>query len=115
MPVFRSKSEGMVTLNGNSHENQKKMSAFTKKLQASLLAAAVIAQSATSFVTASADGESEARTFIVTAYYSPLPNQDRYLMGSYEADLRLNGNGTHGASGKPVYVGMLAAPKHYEF
>ena len=91
------------------------MSAFTKKIQATLLAAALVAQSVTSFVEVSADGESEARTFIVTAYYSPLPNQNRYLMGTYEADLRLNGNGTHGASGKPVYVGMLAAPKHYEF
>lgn len=91
------------------------MSAFTKKLQASLLAAAVLAQSAVSFTEASADDDSEVRTFIVTAYYSPLPDQDHYLMGSYEADLRLNGNGTHGASGRPVYVGMLAAPKHYEF
>ncbi|HPO05726.1 MAG TPA: peptidoglycan-binding protein [Candidatus Gracilibacteria bacterium] len=51
----------------------------------------------------------------VSAYYSPLPNQIRYLRGSYEADLRLNGNGTNGADGTPVYVGMLAAPKAYEF
>lgn len=96
-------------------KNQKQMSAFTKKLQATLLAAAVLTQSATSFVEASADGDQEMRTFVVTAYYSPLPDQVRYLRGSYEADIRLNGNGTHGASGKPVYVGMLAAPKHYEF
>jgi hypothetical protein len=55
-------------------------------------------------------GESETnlRKFIITAYYSPLPNQSFYLRGSYEADIRLNGHGTHGASGKPVYVGMLA-------
>lgn len=53
--------------------------------------------------------------FIVTAYYSPLPNQSFYLKGSYEADIRLNGNGTHGASGKEVYPGMLAGPKTYAF
>lgn len=58
---------------------------------------------------------SEKRKFIVTAYYSPLPDQSFYLKGSYEADIRLNGNGTHGASGKEVYPGMLAGPKTYAF
>ncbi|MDP2103289.1 MAG: peptidoglycan-binding protein, partial [Candidatus Gracilibacteria bacterium] len=53
--------------------------------------------------------------FVTTAYYSPLPNQSFYLRGSYEADVRLNGRGTHGASGKAVYQGMLAAPKTYMF
>lgn len=57
----------------------------------------------------------EKTKFIVTAYYSPLPDQSFYLKGSYEADLRLNGNGTHGASGKAVYIGMLAGPKTYAF
>lgn len=57
----------------------------------------------------------ENKKFIVTAYYSPLPDQSFYLRGSYEADLKLNGNGTHGASGKPVYPGMLAGPKTYAF
>jgi len=58
---------------------------------------------------------SSPQKFIVTAYYSPLPNQSFYLKGSYEADIRLNGNGTHGASGKAVYEGMLAGPKTYAF
>ncbi|MDD5377248.1 MAG: peptidoglycan-binding protein [Candidatus Gracilibacteria bacterium] len=58
---------------------------------------------------------SDKKKFIVTAYYSPLPNQSFYLKGSYEADIRLNGNGTHGASGKEVYPGMLAGPKTYAF
>lgn len=58
---------------------------------------------------------SEKKDFIVTAYYSPLPDQSFYLRGSYEADIRLNGNGTHGASGKEVYPGMLAGPKTYAF
>jgi len=53
--------------------------------------------------------------FIVTAYYSPLPNQKNYLKGNYEDEIRLNGNGTHGASGKGVFSGMLAAPAKYGF
>ena len=55
------------------------------------------------------------KDFIVTAYYSPLPDQSFYLKGNYEAEKILNGNGTHGASGKPVFVGMIAAPKTYNF
>jgi len=38
------------------------------------------------------------RKFIVTAYYSPLPGQKKYSTGSYSGDIRLNGEGTHGAS-----------------
>lgn len=57
----------------------------------------------------------ESRKLLVTAYYSPLPNQDFYIRGSYEADIRLNGRGTNGADGTEVYVGMLAAPKTYPF
>ena len=53
--------------------------------------------------------------FLVSAYYSPLPNQTRYLRGSYESDIRLNGRGTNGADGTEVYMGMLAAPKSYSF
>jgi len=55
------------------------------------------------------------RTFIVTAYYSPLPGQSFYVKGSYAADKRLNGEGIAGASGTPVFPGMLAAPKDYAF
>ncbi|HRI36868.1 MAG TPA: 3D domain-containing protein [bacterium] len=51
----------------------------------------------------------------MTAYYSPKPDQTLYLRGSYEADIRLNGNGTNGASGKEVFAGMIAAPKTYAF
>lgn len=59
--------------------------------------------------------EGEKRLFMVSAYYSPLPDQRFYIRGSYEADKRLNGRGTNGADGTPVYVGMLAAPKTYAF
>lgn len=55
------------------------------------------------------------RTFKVTAYYSPLPNQSFYLQGNYDAEIRMNGNGTHGASGREVFPGMIAAPKTYAF
>jgi peptidoglycan hydrolase-like protein with peptidoglycan-binding domain len=54
-------------------------------------------------------------TFVISAYYSPLPNQRVYFRGSYEEDKRLNGNGTNGADGTQVYPGMLAAPKNYPF
>ena len=33
----------------------------------------------------------EERYFVVTAYYSPLPDQKYYLKGNYEAEIRLNG------------------------
>lgn len=54
-------------------------------------------------------------TFTLTAYYSPLPGQLKYVTGSYSGDIRLNGRGTNGADGTPVYAGMVAAPKKYDF
>jgi len=57
----------------------------------------------------------ERKMLMVSAYYSPLPAQRFYMRGSYEADKKLNGNGTNGADGTQVYVGMLAAPKSYPF
>ena len=62
-----------------------------------------------------ASAQGEKRKMLVTAYYSPLPNQSVYIRGSYEADIRLNGRGTNGADGTQVYTGMLAAPKSYPF
>ncbi len=53
--------------------------------------------------------------FIVTAYYSPLPDQKYYITGNYESEKRLNGNGIAWASGKKVFSGMLAAPWKYKF
>ena len=35
--------------------------------------------------------EPRTQTFIVTAYYSPVPGQKRYFLGSYEDDVKLNG------------------------
>lgn len=73
----------------------------------------MISPSETSF--ASEIDTSNQKTFIVTAYYSPVKWQNDYYRWSYEADIRLNGNGTHGASGSPVFTGMIAAPKTYAF
>jgi peptidoglycan hydrolase-like protein with peptidoglycan-binding domain/3D (Asp-Asp-Asp) domain-containing protein len=53
--------------------------------------------------------------FTISAYYSPLPGQDRYVTGSYEGDIRLNGSGVNSADGTPVYPGMIAAPSSYPF
>lgn len=55
------------------------------------------------------------QNFVLTAYYSPLPDQCCYVKGSYEADKILNGEGTHGADGTAVYAGMIAAPPSYPF
>lgn len=55
------------------------------------------------------------KTFTISAYYSPLPCQERYTTGSYEGDIRLNGSGVNSADGTPVYPGMIAAPKTYDF
>ena len=55
------------------------------------------------------------RTFIISAYYSPIKGQDKYVTGSYSGDIRLNGGGVHGADGTEVYPGMIAAPKGYDF
>ncbi len=53
--------------------------------------------------------------FIVTAYYSPLPEQEYYITGNYEDEKKLNGQWIAGASWKKVFSGMLAAPKNYAF
>ena len=55
------------------------------------------------------------RTFVVTAYYSPKSWQAFYYKNSYEAEKKLNGEWLHGASGKWVFNGMLAAPSSYDF
>ncbi len=63
------------------------------------------------------DGEvsTYTKTFLISAYYSPLPNQIKYVTGSYDGDIRLNGDGVKAADGTEVYPGMVAAPKSYSF
>ncbi len=55
------------------------------------------------------------QVFTITAYYSPIEGQQKYVKGSLEKDKKLNGNGTHGADGTPVFPGMIAAPKTIPF
>ncbi len=55
------------------------------------------------------------QAFLVTAYYSPLPDQEHYYLGSYEADIAFNGRGIAGNDGTEVYPGMIAAPPEYPF
>lgn len=62
-----------------------------------------------------ADDAPRQQTFVVTAYYSPAPNQCCYFRGNYEDEITFNGNGTHGADGTPVYPGMIAGPDTYAF
>ncbi|MFA5916826.1 MAG: 3D domain-containing protein [Candidatus Gracilibacteria bacterium] len=52
---------------------------------------------------------------VITGYYSPLPNQKKYVTGSYEKEIALNGDGVGMASGKKVFIGAIAAPKKYDF
>jgi len=54
------------------------------------------------------------KPFAITAYYRPVPGQQHYATGSYEAETRLNGD-MHSADGTVVYPGMVAAPKSYPF
>lgn len=54
-------------------------------------------------------------SYVVTAYYSPLPGQEYYSMWSYQAEIILNGEWIAGASGREVFSGMLAAPSWYSF
>lgn len=53
--------------------------------------------------------------FVITAYYSPKEKQERYMRGSYESDMRLNGRGKNAADGTAVYYGMIAASKDIPF
>lgn len=57
----------------------------------------------------------ELRSFKATAYYSPEEGQEFYVKWSLEEDKILNWEGTHGASWKAVFNGMIAAPKSYAF
>ena len=51
-----------------------------------------------SFLPLATHASEQGQFYIITAYYSPLPDQDFYLKGSYELDIRLNGKGIAGAS-----------------
>ncbi len=60
-------------------------------------------------------GEPFTQDLVLTAYYSPLPDQCCYVKGGFREDVILNGQGTNGADGTEVYPGMVAAPPSYPF
>lgn len=91
---------------------------FTVKLVAIFAIAILFATSFifTNFNFATAEFSSNSkRKFLVSAYYSPLPGQQFYFRGDFESEKKLNGNGTNGADGTPVFTGMIAAPRNYAF
>lgn len=55
------------------------------------------------------------KLFLISAYYSPLADQNQYVTGSYEGDIRLNGDGVRSADNSFVYPGMIAAPSNIPF
>ena len=55
------------------------------------------------------------KKFIVSGYYSPLPNQKFYYKGNYYEEIKLNWKWKITASGKKVFNGIIAAPKKYKF
>lgn len=55
------------------------------------------------------------KLFLVTAYYSPLPNQKYFSTWNYEDEIKLNWWWVVWASWKPVFNWMLAWPKEYKF
>lgn len=69
-----------------------------------------------------ADASNDEWFFVVTAYYSPLPNQEHYSFSVYngrertfEEEKRLQWEWIRWASWKAVFSWMLAAPKDYKF
>ncbi|MBT6831838.1 hypothetical protein HN954_03580 [bacterium] len=86
-----------------------------KKFVLAFFIATVFVPLATSVAHADFDATGVQEKFTITGYYSPLPTQEFFLTGSYESEIRLNGRGTNGADGTPVFPGMIAAPASYDF
>jgi len=53
--------------------------------------------------------------FVVSRYYSPLPDQKYYLKWNYEDEIILNWKWIRWASWKEVFMWMIARPKTYTF
>ena len=99
----------------------------TKKYFTSLIATFLLLQPFSVFAASTGSGSttlpedgsyakgSYTGTCVTTGYYSPLEGQDFYVTGSLAGDKRLNGNGTNGASGAEVFMGMAAGPRSLPF
>lgn len=55
------------------------------------------------------------KTFTISAYYSPLPDQRYFAQGNYEAEVRMEGEGVTAADGTKVYSGLAAASRDFPF
>lgn len=88
---------------------------YTPTLYPATIALASLCLSIVSPVYAAETWIYEERDVVLTAYYSPLPTQEKYFLGSYAADVTFNGEGIRGADGTDVYPGMMAAPEEYAF
>lgn len=106
--------------------NQGKANAWTEKSNAAKWLSTEPAESSTDIMAFALEAESapvivekepeyETVIFTISAYYSPVQGQSRYVTGSYAGDIRLNGSGVNGADGTPVFPGMIAAPPNYPF
>lgn len=66
-------------------------------------------------ITLNVFAEENEKYFMVTAYYSPTPEQKYYSTWNYEDEIKLNWSWIRWASWKPVFSWMLAWPKEYAF
>lgn len=57
----------------------------------------------------------EYKEFVISTYYSPIPDQEFYHMWSYRAEIKMNWKWTHWASWREVFLWMVAAPPSYPF
>ncbi len=57
----------------------------------------------------------EGTYYLISAYYSPIEWQEFYLHGSYEDEIKMNGEGKTTASGQAVRIGVVAAPREKPF
>ncbi len=90
---------------------------YIELLKVRLYPAAIVMTSLVSSVVSPvyANEKPHTQQFVVTAYYSPLPNQCCYVRGNYEEEIAFNGKGIAGADGTGVYPGMIAGPETYAF
>ncbi len=98
------------------HQNQNKLTKTLAAVWALTLAGATAQATSGQEALAVPAGQSSFQwDFVTSAYYSPQAGQQHYLRGDFEAEKKLNGNGTNGASGREVFFGMIAAPRSLPF
>ncbi len=107
--------EGHFLLEYSDTQNTHRMYIQLSKLRVYPLTVIMTVLMGSLFSPVYANQEVYEQDFVVTAYYSPLPDQCCYFRGSYEEEKMFNGEGIRGADGTGVYAGMLAGPPSYSF